>query len=231
MPVCPSCGAEVRPGAAACPGCGTVLPGAASTLKPDTPEPGWATVYSGRGVELRMAEEALVQAGFTSIKTYEDPANTFPVAAFGTQDLTYYSIALPADEYQARREEIERITSEIRGQSPEDVEAQAEAEQDYDVRACPGCALFFHDTYSACPGCGAELVPAVEIFEAEQLAPDRVIVAHGTAEEMKDLAAQFQAQGFAAQANAIEDWTVAAVDLPWTELIDRTDEAEALLGS
>ena len=73
------------------------------------------------------------------------------------------------------------------------------AEEGFDVRACPSCGFFFHDTYIACPGCAAELVPAVEVFEDGQLEPDRVIVCHGEPEEMDWLGGELRKAGFDAE--------------------------------
>jgi len=112
----------------------------------------------------------------------------------------------------------------------ENPNAELEAEEDYDVRGCPACLLYFHDTYQNCPGCGAELLPAVDCFEEGQTAPDRVIVGHGSDAEVKDVAARLTAVGLDAQASAVEDWPVSVVDVPWTELTDRTAEVETTLG-
>ncbi|HEU4752235.1 MAG TPA: hypothetical protein VFU47_03930, partial [Armatimonadota bacterium] len=110
-----------------------------------------------------------------------------------------------------------------------DDEAMAAAEEDFDVRGCPECGLYFHDLFTICPGCDAELIPAVELFSDGQLEPDRVVVAAGLDLPMKDLAERLKSAGFDAEAFGVEEWLVAAVDVPWRELTARTRELEPLL--
>lgn len=106
----------------------------------------------------------------------------------------------------------------------------AEAEAGYEVRACPACAFYFNQTFSACPGCGVALVPAVEVFNEGQAEPDRVIVGVGSGSAVRALRDRLNDGGFAAEAFHVEGWLIAAADLPWRELTRRTAEAETIVG-
>lgn len=140
-----------------------------------------------------------------------------------------YRLLVPEAVLEQKRELVDSaVRSATPGGLQEDADAIREAEEDYDVRACPACLLYFHDCFAACPGCGAGLVPAVEIFEEGQAEPDRVIVFDGPAEASKALAERLREARFNAEAFEVEGWAVTAVDLPWRELTDRTVEAEQL---
>jgi hypothetical protein len=132
-------------------------------------------------------------------------------------------------EFEARQAEVEAIVGAAQP-TTEIPDAVLEAEEDYDVRGCPSCLLFFHENYAHCPGCQTELVPAVECFEEGQAEPDRVIVGHGTQDQVKALEQRLRAVGLDAQTFEVEDWPVDVVDLSWAELTDRTAEAEVALG-
>ena len=142
-----------------------------------------------------------------------------------------YELRVPAAYAETHRDQIEEAirSSSWEGGPALNEAAEAEAEEDYDVRACPACVLYFHQNFAACPGCGSELVPAVEVFEEGQAEPDRVIVAAGPVEHAKAVGERLKAAGFTAEAFEVDGWAVAAVDLPWRELTDRTREAEGLL--
>jgi hypothetical protein len=153
----------------------------------------------------------------------------YPIEASRGPELGLHSLAIPREEHEARREEVEALVG-AGGGPAENRAAALEAEEDYDVRGCPSCLLYFHENYQHCPGCGAELLPAVECFEEGQTAPDRVIVGHGTDAEAKELEARLRAAGLDAQASAVEDWPVSVVDVSWQELTDRTAEVETAIG-
>src|SRR5688572_13954518 len=222
MPVCPSCGSELEAGR--CPAC-SAPPGG----EPAGSER-WMRVYTGPGRVVDMVETTLRLSGISVVRLPGERAEVFPNAnAHGTEHLAIHTLAVPAEQYDARWPQIDAAIMAAGGGDPEpDTDAMAEAEEDYDVRACPRCVLYLHETYSECPGCGTELVPAVECFVAGQLEPDRVIVSHGTVEAAKALADELRQAGFNAEAFEVEDWPVAVVDLPWRELTERTAEAERL---
>jgi len=229
MPFCPTCGAAYRAALPECPYCHVAL---IDTL-PDQSVPSsaasWITVYKGCGIELRLVEERLLSQGLTVTRLHAESVqyNSRPLHLGG--DFVHYKLAIPEDQYLQRRQELEALIAAVSG-SEEDPAAILEAEEDYDVRGCPRCILYFHENYAVCPGCDTELVPAVECFEDGQMEPDRVIVAHGSQAAVKALEARLKAAGFDAQAFEVEGWTVDGVDLPWSELTGRTTEAEVILG-
>jgi hypothetical protein len=190
----------------------------------------WVRVYTGPGRVAEIVESTLRTAGIDVVRLPGENLELFPYAfARGAEHLAFYTLAVAPQDYERRRAEITAAVEAAGGAGEAGADAVAEAEEDYDVRACPKCLLYFHDSYSVCPGCGAELVPAVECLAPGQLEPDRVIVSHGTEAGTKSVAGELRRAGFDAQATAVEDWTVAAVDLPWRELTDRTAEAESVL--
>jgi hypothetical protein len=198
----------------------------AEIIEPE--DAGWVEVYTGKGVQLRQVEAQLQRAGIDVVRLQSAEALPYPVITH-QPETAYYALRVPIDQVKAYHEEIEAAVSAATGEPTPDLEAMAEAEEDYDVRACSRCLLFLHHTYTLCPGCGSALVPAVECFGPEQMEPDRVIVRDGAEAEMKALALRLEAAGFDGEAFAVEDWPVAVVDLPWSQLTARTAEAEALL--
>lgn len=235
MPFCPTCGAEYQPGVARCSDCDVPLTDAPPApeypaVASDTP---WVDVYTGQGVLAEALESLLNTAGITTVKAVNRLMPSVPQISSPTigQALAWLTLSVPEDQYTARRGEIEAAVAEVTGGAAANAEAVAEAEEDYDVRGCPTCVLYFHENFSACPGCGTALLPAVEIFAEGQAEPDRVIVAAGDESAMKALAGRYAAAGFGAQAVAVDGWAVAAVDLSWAELTGRTAEAEAILAA
>lgn len=228
MPFCPSCGVEYRAGVTECADCRVPL----TDTPPAQPSPeDWVSVYTGHGVEMAMVADDLANRGLTVIRAPSERLELAPVALFGSPGLDFYSLSVPRAEFAERQAEIEAAVAEIAGGGGADPAAEAEAEQDYDVRACPTCRRFFHETYTACPGDGTALLPAVECFTEGQLAPDRVVVGHASLGEAEALAARLGSTGLGAALVSPPGWSVALVDLPWTELCDRTAEVEALLGT
>lgn len=229
MPFCPNCGAAYRAALPECPACHVAL----RDTPPDETAPAvaatWITVYKGCGIQLRLAEERLRSQGFSVTRLHADSAQYNSRPLHLGSDLVLYKLSIPDDQYLRRRQEVEALLAAGSG-SEEDPAAILQAEEDYDVRGCPRCLLYFHENYAVCPGCEAELVPAVECFEDGQAEPDRVIVGHGNEAAVTSLAARLQEADFDAQAFEVEGWTVAGVDLPWSELTDRTAEAEIILG-
>lgn len=232
MPLCPRCETEYAAGFDRCPECSM---GPIPQLVPEYARAdlsSWVSVYRGPDVSVRIIEMRLRAFGIPTQKLAAEP-DFGALSEFHTPHLAGYQLLVPRETAQKQREQIESAirSSSWEGGPEEDTAAIAEAEEDYDVRGCASCGLYFHDNYTHCPGCGSELVAAVEVLEAGQLEPDRVIVADGIAADAKALAEQFRAAGFEAEAFEVEGWPTCAVDLPWRELTDRTKEAEALLAS
>ena len=195
----------------------------------------WVRVYTGVGARLLAVEDALRRAGFSPARLNES-VNMLPVWMAATPAFGDQSLLIPKELCEARWDELQRLIPELSDVAArEDVsgnpELAAEAEREFDVRGCPNCGLFLNDSYARCPGCGTELVPAVEIFAEGQLEPDRVIVADGPAPAMIELREHLQSAGFTPEAFEVEGWTTDAVDLPWQELIGRTADVENVLGS
>ena len=228
MPYCPECGTEYREGFTTCRDCDVALtdtpPPADTQDEPEEEE--WTPVYTGRGVLLDVLDERLKALEIRTVRTAFEQGGS--EAVFGTQT-SIYTLLVPKEVHQERREEIEEVVASANREYQESGTAATEAEQDYDVRGCLECGLYFHDVFEVCPGCEAPLVPAVELFSDDQLEPDRVIVAAGLDLPMKDLAERLQKAGFDAEAFSVEEWLVAAVDVPWGELTGRTEELEPLL--
>jgi hypothetical protein len=240
MAVCPSCGEEYEEGVLECPKCRAALEGlneplneellealSSPAVEPDSPAPAWVPIYSGHGPALDLLEDDLRGRGFEVARTPAEDVQSLPAGVVGAQD-PYFRLSVPATQYQARHEEVAAALVETTGGSASDPEAMAEAEEDYDLRGCPECRVYFHSSHTACPGCGKSLVPAVEVFDEGQLEPDAVVLRHGTAEEMQPLAARLQGAGFNATVDQPAGWPVSVLCLPWPELTDRTRELEAL---
>lgn len=193
--------------------------------------PGWVSVYFGPLEALRLIESRLQALEIP----YQRLAGQNSLGEGGVEIhsplMLEFRLVVPTSVLQERRGDIEAaiLQGGWDGTSAGDLAAIAEAEEDYDVRACPACLLYLHEVFSHCPGCGARLVPAVEIFEEGQAEPDRVIMRVGPPEEVKGRSRILEAAGFHAEAFEVDGWAVAAVDLPWRELLDRTREAERLL--
>lgn len=189
----------------------------------------FVSVYVGSGQPLRVVEEQLTAAGIPFLSENVDERFLRGSAAEGQGEHRLCAIRVPAEAASFRAEEIARAVAAGTEVQEGDPAAIAEAEEDFDVRACPACRYYFHETYLTCPGCGAELVPAVECFVADQLEPDLVIVAHGDEEVVVAIKSRLVAAGFRPEAWEIEGWPAAVVQLTWRELTDRTKEAEAIL--
>jgi predicted amidophosphoribosyltransferase len=235
MPFCPQCGTEYRPGFTTCADCEVALtdspPEPSAVEQPEEQEADWVSIYTGTGRPVDLIESMLQGNGLPVVRLPGESAEVFPIAlAHGAEHLVLHTLAVPAEVYERHRAMIDgAINAAGVAVGEEDEAARAEAEQDFDVRGCPECGLYFHDFFTACPGCGTELVPAVELFTDAQAEPDRVIVAAGLDLPMKDLGERLKAAGFDAEAFSVEEWLVAAVDVPWRELTERTTELEALV--
>lgn len=231
MPFCPTCETEYRDGFTHCSDCGTPL---VATL-PQASAPhtlSWVPAYSGPQASVQVVEMRLQAYGIPTESVPDNP-DFGALSEFHTPHLAGYRVLVPAEHVERSRELVEEAvrSSTWEGGPGEHPGAEAEAAEDYDVRACPACLLYFHRSFAACPGCGAGLVPGVEIFAEGQAEPDRVIVATGPVEAVKALRDRLTDAGFGAEASEVDGWTVAAVDLPWRELTDRTSEAEGILGA
>lgn len=229
MPFCPTCGAAYRTSLPECPACHVELDETPPEPSPLSAKPKWVTVYQGVGVQLRSIEERLRAQGFSVTQLHGHSAEMVPLPLHLGHEAVLYKLMLPEDEYLSREAEVRALVA-AGGVTAEDADAIREAEEDYDVRGCPQCVLYFHEQYAACPGCETALVPAVECFADGQAEPDRVIVGHGTEAAVKALETRLREAGFDAQSFEVEGWTVDVVDLPWVELIDRTTVAKDILG-
>jgi uncharacterized OB-fold protein len=233
MPFCPACRSEYRAGFTQCSDCGAELVDELPVSETAEAEPGhddWVVVYEGTAGSLKVIENRL--------RAMLIPCVTLPAAAqpmgalaeYDTPHLVVSRLLVPPEIYDLQQRAIEMAVVTGSAEAGEvDVAVIQEASEDYDVRACPQCVYYFHDSYLTCPGCGAELLPAVEVFEEGQIEPDRVVVYSGPEADAQEVAGRLQAAGFAAEAFGVEDWPVFAADLPWRELINRTTDAEAVL--
>ena len=223
MAFCPTCGVEYREGFTTCVDCDVNL-----TAQAPEPAQEWVEVYTGRGVLLDMAEDDLKRRGLTVTRMpYEELGGTFE--ALGTQEASLFRLMVPVEEHAARAEEIAAGVA-ASTTAPADAAAMAEAEQDYDVRGCPTCRRYFHSNYSVCPCDGMGLVPAVEIFSAEQLEPGSVVVRDGAQADLGEPCARVLTAGFSATIAHPGDCANALLCVPWEELTARTEAALAALG-
>lgn len=191
-------------------------------------ETAWITVYTGRPPVLEFLEQELQARGFTVARQpYQELGGQFEVGIFATQNASVYNLCVPKEEHDARREELIAAVQEAGGVGAGDEAAIREAEEDYDVRGCSVCGLYFHDNYALCPEHGGTLVPAVDCFAEGQLEPDRVIVGHG--EHTAPIYQRLHAAQFTAHITTPDGWSRPVVDLPWSELTGRTAEAEAAI--
>jgi predicted amidophosphoribosyltransferase len=235
MPFCPQCGTEYRPGFTTCADCEVALtdapPEPTAAAEAEEEDADWVGIYTGTGRPVDLIESMLKGNGLPVVRLAGEETEIIPTAlAPAAPHLAVETLAVPGEVYERHRAMIDgAINAAGVAAGEEDEAARAEAEQDFDVRGCPECGLYFHDFFTACPGCGTELVPAVELFTDAQAEPDRVIVAAGLDLPMKDLGERLKAAGFDAEAFSVEEWLVAAVDVPWRELTERTPELEALV--
>jgi len=56
------------------------------------------------------------------------------------------------------------------------------------------------------------------------------VVADGPEDSMAALGARLEAAGYQPEVRKPENWPVAVLSLPWGELVNRTEAAEAILG-
>lgn len=230
MPYCPACEAEYKPGVTRCPDCDVELVAALPPAPPALSPSDWVVVCKEKGSILDGIEDALTKRGIRVVRgEAEAPGFNQPVGIFGTTAGALYTLSVPVDELAARRDEIEAVIAELTGAEPGDAAAQAEAEQDYDVRGCPDCRLFYHDNYAACPLTGTALVPAVEIFAADQLEPDIVVLADGSPEALQGAAARLQAGGLHPQVLQPAGPAVSLLAVPWLELTEQTEAVEGAI--
>ncbi|MBM3458193.1 MAG: hypothetical protein FJX77_06645 [Armatimonadetes bacterium] len=186
-------------------------------------------VYSGYGTARQTVERELHRLGIPFQTGDRAGSSPGAVGALQTENSQTRSIWVTEEEYNANQDRIEAILAEVNPASHGDQFAMQEAEEDYDVRGCPACMRFYHDCFAACPLCAGELVPGVELLDADQTEPDCVVVAVGPETDMVNLMARLRVLDFAAEAGRAGRPTLALLTLPWTELVDRTAEAEALL--
>lgn len=142
-----------------------------------------------------------------------------------------FRLVMPRTQFEASRETVQDIirSGGWDGAPTAAYDAGFGPDGPPEVLACPECRLLLIAAFPLCPGCGAELTPALEIFEPEQFAPDRVIVAAGDPDEMRDAERRLKAAGFHPEAFDVEGWKPAAVDLAWSELLERNDEIASLV--
>lgn len=232
MATCPSCGAAHEDDDLECPACHAALNPEDNPVDPAArPDAGaglWQPIFTGHGAQLGLLTGELTSMGITVVRNpYPRAGATFEVGIFGTDEASNYTLSVPQEEYAARYEEIEAAVASLTQPPSGDPQAIAEAEEDFDVRACPVCRRFFHECYSVCPAHSAELLPAVECFREGQLEADRVIVAHGT--DAAHVAERLGAAGFEARSETLPQSSVTVVDVPWRALTDRTSEVERAL--
>lgn len=241
MPFCPTCKTEYRPGFNTCAECRIPL---VDELEPEAepdqpeaeaqepaPEREWYKIYTGVTAVVERVEAYLESMHVPFVRLPGEMTELFPSrTGVGSANLRLYTVAVPTELYEQFQDQIDRAVHAGRlsaGDTDEDAEAQAE--EMYDVRGCPECSFFFSEAYAVCPGCGVELVPAVEIFEDGQFEPDRVIVADGDGSDADALTVRLKEAGFDAESFEVDGWDISAVDLPWSELSTREVEIEELL--
>jgi hypothetical protein len=139
---------------------------------------------------------------------------------------TVNELRVPPDQAQRFAAEIQAAIGDYAGPGGS-ADLEVEAEQDFDVRGCAACGVFLHDWFETCPGCGKELVPAVDVMEPEATEPGPVILYAGTVDRAHALAEVLAEQGFTPEEVQPAGWRHAALRLPWRELIERTNEVEA----
>lgn len=228
MPVCPSCSAEIEAGATICAACGAVLAGATPAV--EVADPSWVQVYTGTGVALRMVQDELERLGIPVASGHSDIIGEPDVlGALAVPDVMHYTLAVPPDVYTERREEIDGVVGAASATEPVDPAAVAEAEEDYNIQACPSCLRYFHQPPPTCPGSGEPLVPAVECFTEGQTAPERVVVRWGPQPEMEALQATLTAAGFEAVVDTLWGPERASVEVAWHQVADRTRELDSLV--
>ncbi len=189
----------------------------------------WTPVYTGFGTELHLVEQELALREVVFVRLEGGSAGPYGFGPLGSQELSEYTLVVPADQYAAQREDIEAVLASVQLDSAGDPAAQAEAEQDFDVRACLACRYFLHDFFSSCPECGAELVPGVELLRPEQTEPARVVVAAGTGVAMEALDRRLREAGIGSDVEETRTGAVVLTSVPWGELLERTAELEALV--
>ena len=205
---------------------GATLP----TTNPADGEVEWVTVYTGSGPTLSLIRSELEALGLTVVRLPSDVGEGPDVGVFSAESVVY-RLNVPIDQYQAQEEAVYNVLDAITSaDDAANLAAQAEAEQDYDVRGCPTCCRFFHDTYVTCPGDDRELVPAVECFAEGQLEPDVVVVAHGEPPDgAAPAVARLEEAGLHPRVEQPAGWPVIIVALPWGELTDQAEAVEAAL--
>lgn len=228
MPVCPSCSAEVEAGASVCPTCGAAVGGEAPAV--EVADPSWVQVYTGTGVALRMVRDELERLGIPVASGHSDIIGDPDVlGALAVPDIMHYTLAVPPDLYAERREEIDGVVGAAADTEPADPQAMADAEEDYNIQACPSCMRYFHLPPPTCPGSGEPLVPAVDCFAEGQTAPERVVVRWGPQAEMEALQAKLAGAGFEAVVDTVWGPNLTAVEVAWHQVADRTGEIDAMV--
>lgn len=191
------------------------------------PEAEWLAVYSGSGPQLSFVESELVALGLPVLRVPPEDVGNPEVGVFGSRELAIYELRVPQAELASRGQEVAALLASLKADTAESLSAQAEAEQDYDVRACPTCRVFFHDFFAMCPNDGATLVPAVECLPAGVSEPQSVVLAVGEEAELQAPEARLRAAGLTPAVTRPQGWSQAALTLPWTELVAETVAAEA----
>jgi hypothetical protein len=188
----------------------------------------WVPVFTGRGVALHLVEEVLRSRGISVVHLPSDEAGAFSLGVVGAEGFREFTLAVPSADAEARRSEIQAAIDETLEAGGADLSAVAEAEQDYDVRACPSCRRFFAQRFGACPGTGEELVPGVECLDPDRSEPATMVVGAGSAAVVREALARLQAAGITAAAEHPAGWTVSLVSVPWSDWLERGAEAEHL---
>src|SRR5437764_1218876 len=104
---------------------------------------------------------------------------------------------------------------------------------------CPTCRTEYRPGTTACADCHVPLVDRlppeeewVAVFTGTGLAPravpEVVVVATGTEADLQTLAARYTAAGFHPHLDKPRAWANAALSLPWSEITERTAEADLL---
>ena len=96
----------------------------------------WEPVFSGNGLELRRIQAEIETLGIPVVATAREMA-PYSGMVGRLPEMTLYTLSVPSGVLEARRDELAAIVQRVTGDEVDDIQAIRDAEEDYDVRACP----------------------------------------------------------------------------------------------